>query len=50
MNKVLNFGPPIITDYLATILILEIKLIDKTMPFTRTIYERSNIQEKLKLP
>ena len=41
-KKVLNFTPPIKTDHLATILISNLKIVDKTVPFKRTIYDRSN--------
>ena len=38
-NQGLNLTPPIITDHLATILISELKLVNKTAPFKRTIYD-----------
>ena len=45
-NNILNITPTDITDHLATILISELKSVEKTVPFKRTIYDRSKYSVK----
>ena len=45
-KNVFNFTPPIITVHLATIFVSDLELVDKTVPFKRTFYDRSKFSEE----